>query len=74
MSLHEAAAVGFARSAQAYERGRPGYPDDAVDRLVDALPGRAVVDLAAGTASSRGRSSRAGWMSSPSSRWPRCAL
>jgi SAM-dependent methyltransferase len=48
-SVHAAAAVGFARSAQAYERGRPGYPDDAVDGLVAALPGRAVVDLAAGT-------------------------
>jgi SAM-dependent methyltransferase len=47
--LHPAAAVGFARSADAYERGRPDYPDDAVDRLVAALPGRRVVDLAAGT-------------------------
>lgn len=47
--LHPAAATGFARSADAYERGRPGYPDDAVDRLVAALPGRRVVDLAAGT-------------------------
>jgi SAM-dependent methyltransferase len=47
--VHRAAAVGFARSAQAYERGRPGYPHDAVDRLVAALPGRQVVDLAAGT-------------------------
>jgi SAM-dependent methyltransferase len=47
--LHPAAAVGFARSADAYERGRPGYPDAAVDRLVAALPGRHVVDLAAGT-------------------------
>lgn len=47
--VHSAAAVGFARSAGAYERGRPGYPDEAVDRLVAALPGRAVVDLAAGT-------------------------
>jgi SAM-dependent methyltransferase len=47
--VHRAAEVGFARSAQAYERGRPGYPDDAVDRLVEALPGRQVVDLAAGT-------------------------
>lgn len=44
-----AAALGFARSAGAYERGRPGYPDDAVDRLVAALPGRQVLDLAAGT-------------------------
>jgi SAM-dependent methyltransferase len=47
--LHRAAAVGFARSADAYERGRPGYPDEAVDRLVAALPGPRVVDLAAGT-------------------------
>jgi SAM-dependent methyltransferase len=47
--VHEAAAVGFARSAGAYERGRPGYPAEAVDRLVAALPGRHVIDLAAGT-------------------------
>jgi SAM-dependent methyltransferase len=47
--VHRAAAVGFARSAAAYERGRPAYPDVAVDRLVDALPGREVIDLAAGT-------------------------
>jgi SAM-dependent methyltransferase len=48
-NVHRAAAVGFARSAEAYERGRPGYPDAAVDCLVAALPGTAVVDLAAGT-------------------------
>jgi SAM-dependent methyltransferase len=47
--IHPAAATGFARAADAYERGRPGYPDVAVDRLVAALPGRRVVDLAAGT-------------------------
>jgi SAM-dependent methyltransferase len=49
VTIHRAAADGFARSAAAYERGRPGYPDAAVDRLVAALPGREVVDLAAGT-------------------------
>ena len=48
-AIHPAAAGGFGRSAAAYERGRPGYPDAAVDRLVAALPGRRVVDLAAGT-------------------------
>jgi SAM-dependent methyltransferase len=48
-AIHPAAATGFALSAAAYERGRPGYPDDAVDGLVAALPGRDVVDLAAGT-------------------------
>lgn len=49
MTIHPAAAGGFGRSAAAYERGRPGYPDAAVDRLVAALPGGRVVDLAAGT-------------------------
>jgi SAM-dependent methyltransferase len=48
-AIHPAAADGFGRSAAAYERGRPGYPDAAVDRLVAALPGRNVIDLAAGT-------------------------
>jgi SAM-dependent methyltransferase len=50
--LHPAASVGFARSAAAYERGRPGYPPAAVDFLAARLrlgPGRVVVDLAAGT-------------------------
>lgn len=44
--------VGYARAAPAYERGRPGYPPDAVDYLAARLrlgPGRTVVDLAAGT-------------------------
>ena len=48
--LHRAAAVGFARSADAYERGRPGYPEAAVRHVIAQLPARAVVlDLAAGT-------------------------
>lgn len=49
--LHPAAR-GFGRVADAYERGRPGYPSDAIDWLVaklDLAPGRTVVDLAAGT-------------------------
>jgi SAM-dependent methyltransferase len=44
--------TGYARSAAAYERGRPGYPPAAVDFLAARLPlgpGRTVVDLAAGT-------------------------
>jgi SAM-dependent methyltransferase len=44
--------VGYTRAAAAYERGRPGYPPDAVDYLAARLrlgPGRTVVDLAAGT-------------------------
>ena len=48
--VHRAAAEGFARSADAYERGRPGYPDEAIRFLVDRLPaGATVLDLAAGT-------------------------
>jgi len=48
--VHRAAAVGFARSADAYERGRPGYPEAAVRYVAAALPAAAaVLDLAAGT-------------------------
>jgi ubiquinone/menaquinone biosynthesis C-methylase UbiE len=46
------AAAGFAAASDAYERGRPGYPADAVDALVEALAitsASTVVDLAAGT-------------------------
>jgi SAM-dependent methyltransferase len=48
--VHRAAAVGFARSAKAYERGRPEYPEGAVRHVVGLLaPEAAVLDLAAGT-------------------------
>jgi SAM-dependent methyltransferase len=50
--VHEAAATGFARAADAYERGRPGFPDAAVRLLGSELglrPGRTVLDLGAGT-------------------------
>jgi SAM-dependent methyltransferase len=50
--MHPAASVGFARGADAYERGRPSYPAAAVAWLVDELglaPGTVAVDLAAGT-------------------------
>jgi SAM-dependent methyltransferase len=50
--LHPAASWGFARSAEAYQRGRPGYPRAAIDYLAARIglgPGRTVVDLAAGT-------------------------
>lgn len=51
-ALHPAAAAGFARGARAYERGRPGYPEEALTWLTGRLalgPGRMVLDLAAGT-------------------------
>ncbi|HEX7299959.1 MAG TPA: class I SAM-dependent methyltransferase [Solirubrobacteraceae bacterium] len=50
--VHHAAATGFARSAEAYERARPDYPPEAIAYLareLDLGPGRVVVDLAAGT-------------------------
>jgi SAM-dependent methyltransferase len=50
--VHAAAARGFARSADAYERARPEYPAAAIAWLRERLglgPGRRVVDLAAGT-------------------------
>jgi len=50
--VHPAAAAGFQRAADAYRRGRPDYPDDAVAFLVETMglaPGHRVLDLAAGT-------------------------
>lgn len=52
MRVHPIAAAGFGASADAYERGRPGYPTAAIDWLARRLglgPGVTVVDLAAGT-------------------------
>jgi SAM-dependent methyltransferase len=46
------AVVAFGAGAEAYERGRPGYPADAVAWLADRLSlgsGRTVLDLGAGT-------------------------
>jgi SAM-dependent methyltransferase len=51
-ALHPVARAGFAGSASEYERGRPGYPQAAVDWLVERCgiaAGRTVVDLGAGT-------------------------
>jgi SAM-dependent methyltransferase len=52
MSTHPTAAAGFGSAADAYERGRPSYPDDAVAYLAAELglgPAARVLDLAAGT-------------------------
>ncbi|HEY7397562.1 MAG TPA: methyltransferase domain-containing protein [Gaiellaceae bacterium] len=46
------AATGFTAAADVYERARPSYPPEAIDWLaerVDLRPGRAVVDVGAGT-------------------------
>lgn len=50
--IHDAAERGFDAATLAYERARPGYPDEAVASLVDRLrlgPGRRVLDVGAGT-------------------------
>jgi ubiquinone/menaquinone biosynthesis C-methylase UbiE len=50
--VHDAAAVGFARSADAYDRARPEAPAEAIAWLAERMglrSGRTVVDLAAGT-------------------------
>jgi MOSC domain-containing protein YiiM/ubiquinone/menaquinone biosynthesis C-methylase UbiE len=52
MKIHESAAKGFSAAADAYERGRPTYSTEAIDRLISELrigPGKRVLDLAAGT-------------------------
>jgi len=51
-ATHPTAAAGFARAADDYERGRPGYPPEAIAHLVAELglwEGTTVLDLAAGT-------------------------
>jgi SAM-dependent methyltransferase len=52
MAIHESASRGFQQGADAYERGRPSYPRDALDWLfaqLDLRPGRTVLDVGAGT-------------------------
>lgn len=52
MSIHESASKGYAVGADAYVRGRPGYPAEASDWLrevIRAVPGKRVLDLGAGT-------------------------
>ncbi len=52
VTVHDAAGIGYQRSADGYERSRPSYPMATLKELADALPlqaGRTVVDLGAGT-------------------------
>ena len=51
-TVHEAAARGFGAAAEAYERSRPDYPSEAIDRLVQELEVTRTcraLDLGAGT-------------------------
>jgi ubiquinone/menaquinone biosynthesis C-methylase UbiE len=50
--IHEAARAGFSAGSSAYDKGRPSYPQEAVDLIATELgigKGSTVVDLAAGT-------------------------
>jgi SAM-dependent methyltransferase len=50
--VHRAAVTGFGRAARSYERSRPDYPAEAIDRLIQELEidrRCAVLDLGAGT-------------------------
>jgi SAM-dependent methyltransferase len=50
--VHDSAAVGFQAAADTYERGRPGFPEEAIAALArecEIGPWHRVVDLAAGT-------------------------
>jgi len=52
VSVHRAAEVGFARAADAYERGRAMFPADAVAAMLastGAAPGVTLLELGAGT-------------------------
>lgn len=51
-AIHDAAADGYARAADAYQRGRPDYPSEVAAWLRERLslgPGKDVLDLGAGT-------------------------
>jgi SAM-dependent methyltransferase len=52
IKIHQAAAEGFQQGADAYERGRPGYPQAAIDWLLGKVavgPASTIIDLGAGT-------------------------
>jgi SAM-dependent methyltransferase len=47
--LQRGVAEGFGADAGRYDRARPGYPVDLVERIVAASPGREVLDVGCGT-------------------------
>jgi SAM-dependent methyltransferase len=52
MQIHEKAAIGFDRAGDSYERGRPEYPLDAINCLIENLQIKSsskVIDLGSGT-------------------------
>jgi SAM-dependent methyltransferase len=49
LHLHRQVAEGFGADAGRYDRARPTYPADLVDRIIAASPGRDVLDVGCGT-------------------------
>jgi SAM-dependent methyltransferase len=47
--LHRQVAEGFGADAGRYDRARPGYPADLIERIVAASPGRDFLDVGCGT-------------------------
>ncbi len=47
--VHRAAAVGFERGVESYRAARPDYHPELVDRLVELVGGRPVLEIGAGT-------------------------
>jgi SAM-dependent methyltransferase len=61
-AVHPLAAQGFDRAGDAYERGRPSYPEEAIAALLAAIGGGGpILDLAAGT----GKLTRLVWRAAP---------
>jgi SAM-dependent methyltransferase len=43
------AAEGFGADAERYDRARPSYPAELIDRIIERSPGREILDIGAGT-------------------------
>src|SRR6266705_1874340 len=46
---HRQIAEGFGNDAERYDRTRPHYPGELVERVVQASPGREILDVGCGT-------------------------
>src|ERR1700761_4844946 len=49
LHVHRQVAEGFGADADRYDRARPTYPADLIDRIVAASPGRDFLDAGCGT-------------------------
>jgi ubiquinone/menaquinone biosynthesis C-methylase UbiE len=49
LHLQRQVAEGFGADAGRYDRARPTYPADLIDRIIAASPGRDILDVGCGT-------------------------